>query len=341
MRHNSPEETVIVGESPEFLAVLEQASRLAQLNKPVLVIGERGTGKELIAARLHYLSARWQAALLKVNCAALSDTLLESELFGHESGAFTGAGGQHRGYFERASDGSLMLDEIGVASLRVQEQILRVIEYGQFVRVGGRETVNVDVRVIASTNEDLPQLTETGRFRADLLDRLAFDVITLPPLRHRQSDIPLLADHFGRQMAAELGNSLFAGFSQNALDEMQAHDWPGNVRELKNVVERAVYRHETPDEPISHLCLNPFISPYRPIGRNRGGRRDSDMTGTKADQEPVDLKAAVKSFEIKTIVTALKRHGYNQRKAAVDLKLSYDQLRGYIRKYGLINAESG
>ncbi len=175
-----------IGESPAFQDMLAHVSRLAPLERPVLVVGERGTGKELIASRLNYLSARWDRPFVKLNCAALAEALLDSELFGHEAGAFTGAVRRRLGRFELADGGTLLLDEIATASLAVQEKILRAIEYGAFERVGGNETRQVDVRVIAATNADLPALAAAGRFRPDLLDRLAFDVITLPPLRTRR-----------------------------------------------------------------------------------------------------------------------------------------------------------
>src|SRR5690554_906910 len=175
----------MIGESASFLATQEHVSRVAPMSRPVLIVGERGTGKELIAARLHYLSARWQNDFLKINCAALNDSLLDAQLFGHEAGAFTGATALRKGLFERADGGTLFLDEVVTTTMAVQEKILRVIEYGEFERLGGNRVVSVDVRVIAATNEDLPGLARAGRFRDDLLDRLAFDVITLPPLRAR------------------------------------------------------------------------------------------------------------------------------------------------------------
>ena len=166
----------LIGESPEFSALLEQASTVAPLHKPVLVVGERGTGKEGIASRLHFLSNRWEGQFIKLNCAAISDSLLESELFGHEAGAFTGANKVHHGRFERAHGGTLFLDELANTSVLVQEKILRVIEYGEFERVGGSTAIKCDVRLVAATNEDLPELARQGKFRADLLDRLAFDL---------------------------------------------------------------------------------------------------------------------------------------------------------------------
>ncbi|MGH6914516.1 MAG: sigma 54-interacting transcriptional regulator, partial [Geminicoccales bacterium] len=216
----------LIGQTRPFLDLMDAISRVAPLDRPVLVVGERGTGKELIAARLHFLSTRWERPLIKLNAAALPETLLESELFGHEAGAFTGAVRRRAGRFELASTGTLFLDEIASTTLAVQERLLRVVEYGAFERVGGSATVEVDVRLIGATNLDLPSEAAAGRFREDLLDRLAFDVLTVPPLRARPDDIPLLAEHFGRAMALDLGGSHFAGFSRDALAALLAHPWP-------------------------------------------------------------------------------------------------------------------
>src|SRR5690554_734504 len=254
----------LIGQANSFLSVLEQVSQIAPLNKPVLIIGERGTGKELIAARLHYLSKRWEQSYITLNCAALSESLLESELFGHEVGAFTGAQKRHEGRFERADGGSLFLDELANTSTLVQEKLLRVIEYGEFERVGGQKTVRTNARLVAATNEDLPSLAAQGKFRADLLDRLAFDVITLPPLRERTEDILLLAEHFAIQMTRQLRLSCFAGFTSQAKQTLEEYHWPGNIRELKNVVERSVYRTNSDEVPVSHIILDPFDSPWRP-----------------------------------------------------------------------------
>jgi len=195
----------IIGNSTSLTRALEQISRLAPVNRPVLVIGERGTGKELAAERLHFLSPRWDGPLLKVNCAAIADQLLESELFGHEPGAFTGATRTHRGRFERADGGTLFLDEVGAMSPRLQEKLLRLIEYGEYERLGGHGTRRVDARVIAATNADPRQLAARGEFREDLLDRPSFDVVHLPPLRHRLSDVPDLPHHFASRMCGEMG----------------------------------------------------------------------------------------------------------------------------------------
>ena len=252
----------LLGEANSFLEVLEQVSRLAPLDKPVLVIGERGTGKELIASRLHFLSSRWQGPFISLNCAALNENLLDSELFGHEAGAFTGASKRHPGRFERADGGTLFLDELATAPMLVQEKLLRVIEYGELERVGGSQPLQVNVRLVCATNADLPQMVEDGLFRADLLDRLAFDVVQLPPLRERQSDIMLLATQFAIQMCRELGLPLFPGFSERAAMTLQNYRWPGNIRELKNVVERSVYRHGSSASWII-LLLTPSASSTR------------------------------------------------------------------------------
>ena len=190
-----------IGQSLAFLDAVERASRAAPLNRPVLVIGERGTGKELIAERLHHLSSRWAGPLIIMNCAALPENLIEAELFGHEAGSFTGAAKTRHGRFEEADGGTLFLDELGTLSMPAQDRLLRAVEYGEITRIGASKPISVDVRIVAATNENLPAQVDNGRFRADLLDRLSFEVITLPPLRAREGDIPLLAEHFGRRMS--------------------------------------------------------------------------------------------------------------------------------------------
>lgn len=317
---------------------MEQVSRLASLDRPVLVIGERGTGKELVAARLHYLSPRWNRPLVKVNCAALPETLLETELFGHEAGAFTGAVRRRAGRFERADGGTLFLDEIANAGLPVQEKILRVVEYGTFERVGSSGTERSDVRVVAATNLDLPFEAAVGRFRHDLLDRLAFDVITVPPLRARRDDIPLLVHHFARAMAAELEWESVPSFSKQAMARLVSHAWPGNVRELRNVVERAVYRCQAPDHPIDEIVFDPFASPYRP------GPAQSPDPEPPPDLEQgfqtLDLDAAVARFEANLLSQALADAHHNQRDAARSLGLAYHQYRSRLRKHGIVRKSS-
>ena len=315
----------LIGESPAFLAALEAVSKVAPLDKPVLVVGERGTGKELIASRLHFLSNRWDSEFLKLNCAAISDTLIENELFGHEAGSFTGASRTHQGRFERADGGTLFLDELANTSGLVQEKLLRVIEYGEFERVGGKRTLRANVRVVAATNEDLPRLAAEGRFRLDLLDRLAFDVITLPPLRERPEDILLLAEHFAINMATELDRGYFAGFADSAQDALCRYRWPGNLRELKNVVERAVYRADA-DEQVKEIVIDPFQSPYRPA-------QNDDQAPRPHFQLPLDIKGVVQSLEVDLIEKAMEAAKFNQRKAAEQLGLTYHQFRGYLKKH--------
>ena len=329
----------LLGESPEFMRVLDEVSQIAPLNKPVLIVGERGTGKELIAARVHYLSPRWDMTFVKLNCAAISESLLESELFGHEAGAFTGAARTHAGRFERAHGGTLFLDELATTSPLVQEKILRVIEYGEFERLGGNKSMTVDVRLVAATNVDLPSMAAEGKFRADLLDRLAFDVITLPPLRARPEDILLLAQQFAMNMSLSLGREYFAGFSANALEQLVAHPWPGNVRELKNVVERSVYRSTDPDKSLDALIIDPFESAHRPRAPMFGKAKST--SSEPLDEFPLKLKEVVSEYERTLLQRSLEHAQFNQRKAAPLLGLTYDQLRGYLRKYKMVGGEQG
>ncbi|HEX9878318.1 MAG TPA: phage shock protein operon transcriptional activator [Gammaproteobacteria bacterium] len=334
---STPREAIpIIGQAPAFMAALEHVSKAAPLSRPVLVIGERGTGKELIAARLHYLSARWEQPLLKVNCAALTESLLDTELFGHEAGAFTGAARAHRGHFERASEGTLILDELGMISPRMQEKILRVIEYGEFRRVGGDDTLISNARVIGVTNEDLPALARRGGFRSDLLDRLAFDVIHVPPLRERPEDILALAEHFGVGVTSELRRPYFAGFTTAARKALLAHAWPGNVRELKNAVERSVYRAPDPEQPLEQLLFDPFLPPFGEEVKPGIAETAPATAATTAapPRWPIDFKAAVAEFELDLLRAALRRSRHNQRTSAELLGLSYHQLRGLLRKYG-------
>lgn len=318
----------LIGQSNALLEVLEQTYRLAQLSKPVLVVGERGTGKELIAHRLHYLSTRWQQPFVSLNCATLAETLLESELFGHEVGAFTGAQKRHLGRFERAHGGTLFLDELASTSPRVQEKLLRVIEYGEFERVGGSQAVTVDVRLVCASNQDLPAMAKKGHFRADLLDRLAFDVITLPPLRARGHDIIRLAEHFAVNFCMELGWPLFAGFSTRVRQQLLDFGWPGNVRELKNVIERSLYRQGQADVELDALHLDPFASPWRP-----GSGTLDRSAPTSHLVLPINLKAHLAQQERDWLQAALSQSHYQQRQAAELLGLSYHQLRALLRKH--------
>lgn len=329
----SPESQQIIGEAPAFVEMLEHVSRAAPLSKPVLVVGERGTGKELIASRLHFLSDRWEQRVVKVNCAALTETILESELFGHEAGAFTGAAKTHIGHFERADGGTLILDELATISLRMQEKILRTIEYGEVQRVGGSETLNVDVRIVGSTNSDLQTLAAEGRFRKDLLDRLAFDVITVPPLRERVEDILPLANAFAINMASELKWRYFPGFSPKASSVLLRNRWPGNVRELKNTIERSVYRSKDPEQAIRKIALDPFDSPFKMPDSHKVTQKVA--APRRSPLLPTDLAQRLVDIETDLLEAALEKARYNQRLAADLLNLSYHQFRGKLRKFGI------
>lgn len=330
-----------VGESGAFLDAVEMASRAAALDRPVLVIGERGTGKELIAERLHRLSQRWEGPLITLNCAALPETLIEAELFGHEAGAFTGATRARAGAFEEADGGTLFLDELATLSAAAQERLLRAVEYGEVSRIGSNKPLRVDVRIVAATNENLPSLVDQNRFRADLLDRLSFEVVTLPPLRVRESDILILADYFGRRMAAELDWPDWPGFGDKATKILMAHDWPGNVRELRNAVERAVYRWDRPSDPVDTIQLDPFDSPWQmPPSTAANDERPAQVAAQPVSQaaNPVvtDFKAAVEAYEKEILENALERARYNQRQTAKALGLSYDQLRHALKRHDMI-----
>ncbi len=356
-----------LGASEAFLAFQEEVSRVAAVDRPVLLVGERGTGKELAARRLHYLSPRWEGPLVTLNCASLAPTLIEAELFGHEPGAFTGAAGRRAGRFEEADGGTLFLDELGNLPRQVQEKILRVVEYGVFERVGASRPVRVDVRIVGATHADLPRLAEAGRFMRDLLDRLSFEVLFLPPLRARLEDVELLANHFAARMAHELGRSDPPTFTPEALDALLAHPWPGNVRELKNVVERAVCRADA--DSIDTIVFDPFARPpwaatdvpvrpadaapvafadadSEPPPRQPGGpdsatpptdaeAESASAAGAPADGVDLDtpLREQVRALEVRTVRAALAQHRHNQRAAAEALDLTYHQFRGLYRKY--------
>jgi psp operon transcriptional activator len=335
-----------IGQSSAFLDAVERASRAAPLNRPVLVVGERGTGKELIAERLHRLSSRWDGPLVTMNCAALPETLIEAELFGHEAGAFTGATRVREGRFEEADGGTLFLDELGTLSMGAQERLLRAVEYGEVTRIGSSRPVRVDVRIVAATNEHLPNMVEAGRFRADLLDRLCFEVVTLPPLRVREGDVEVLSEYFGRKMAAELGWNGWPGFGEVATRALENHLWPGNVRELRNVIERAVYRWADPSQPVDYIQFDPFESPWR------GGIATSAPTNVTVDADGgttarystdlsqavdvSDFREATEKFEKAVLEQALAKSRYNQRQTAKALNLSYDQLRHTLKKHDLL-----
>ncbi len=350
--------TQALGQSEVFLRFQEQLSRVAPIDRPVLILGERGTGKELAAARIHYLSRRWQKPLVTLNSAVLTPTLIGSELFGYEKGAFTGAGSRRAGRFEQASEGTLFLDEIGMIPLEVQEKILRVVEYGSFERVGSSISVQVDVRIVAATNADLSAMADSGSFKRDLLDRLSFEVIYVPPLRDRKGDILLLANHFAGRMAFELGWEEVPTISDRAGQTLEAYSWPGNIRELKNVVERAVYKAAPPDQALAdeiivdQINFDPFESPFGmdPGGHTSRSAKPKGQLKDNGEKDPIPdanndlplgdlmtkpLKEAIRSLEIYRISKALHDCRFNQKMAASSLGLTYDQFRGIKKRLGL------
>ncbi len=330
-----------LGESDIFLKFQQRLSKAARVNRSVLVIGERGSGKELAAQRLHYLSPRWEKALVTVNCAALPPSLIETELFGHESGAFTGAQKARKGRFEEAEGGTLFLDEIGLIPLEVQEKILRVVEYGTFERVGSSKSHKVDVRIIGATNLDLIKLCDEGKFKEDLLDRLSFEVLFLPPLRTRGDDILLLANYFASKMSLECQMQDMPEFSEEVIEQLKNYNWPGNVRELKNVIERAVYRSDS--SLITEIDLDPFKNPYLDLKDDIAKeaetfeRKDSEVNNSdNIISEKLVLEDYLlnrQNFDLQYLKQALIESNNNQREAAKLLGLSYDQLRGLYRKF--------
>lgn len=324
-----------LGQSERFLEFQERLARVAPINRPVLILGERGTGKELAASRLHYMSNRWQGPMVALNCSALSSTLIESELFGYEKGAFTGAIQRRTGRFEAADSGTLFLDEIGNIPIEVQEKILRVVEYGTFERVGSPEEVEVDARIIAATNADLVALADQELFKQDLLDRLSFEVLFLPPLRERREDIMLLAKHFASRMAYELAREDIPEFSPDAVKALEEYDWPGNIRELKNLVERAVYRSESP--LIKNIIIDPFQSPYKDINfRHKITISTTDIESNVSNTDDLfkmPFTDAIEELKIRFLKKALEETRFNQRASARSLGLTYNQFRGLYRKY--------
>lgn len=305
----------IVSSSPLIQNLLEQVEQIASIPRPVLIRGERGTGKELIAAALHYGSNRRERAFVKTNCAALSDTLLESELFGHEKGAFTGANQRRHGRFEAADGGTLFLDEIGNTSLDFQKNVLRVIEYQEFERIGGAQTIRVDVRVVAATNADLEREIASGQFRADLYDRLRFSVLQLPPLRERPEDIRPLVSYFTQQLCDEVPAIERRSFAKDVLAKLETYAWPGNVRELKFAVERALCVAQGSEVVVEDLP--PEVRGGRGVVLSESGRFDEQVA--RVERGLLD--------------DALAQVGGRQKDAAQQLGLTYDRFRHLLRKY--------
>jgi psp operon transcriptional activator len=320
-----------LGRSEVFLEFQQRLSAAAKVDRPILLIGERGTGKELAANRLHFLSRRWSEPLVTLNCAALTPSLITSELFGHEAGAFTGADQRREGRFETAHRGTLFLDEIGHIPMEAQEKILRVVEYGSFERVGSSQAIQVDTRIIGATNSDLQILAEQGTFKRDLLDRLSFEVLLVPALRDRGGDVQLLATHFATRMAVELNLDQVPAFSDSAQLALRNYPWPGNIRELKNVVERAVYRAE--GESVEEIQFDPFPQLPASTAAPMQGSADRDPALLPRVDLSLPLPEAIRRLELSMVDLALRRAHHHQGRAAKLLGLSYHQFRGMYRKH--------
>jgi len=309
----------LVYRSPQMAELVNLAGRVAASQATVLLRGESGTGKELLARLIHRLSPRSRKPLIVVNCAALSETLIESELFGHERGAFTGATQRRIGRFEQADGGTLFLDEIGDVSPAVQVKLLRLIQEGEFQRVGGNQTLNADVRLISATHQDLAAKIAAGAFREDLYYRLNVVSLSIPPLRERREDIPPLVDHFVARFARE-NRKAVQGVSREAMDQLLKYDYPGNVRELENIIERAVVLAR--GELVTTEDL-PFGRPHAAL--EAAGGPDAARS----------LRQAVEDLERRMIREALKEAGGNQSRAAERLGLSERMLRYKLKKYRL------
>jgi len=338
-----------IGQSDAFMAILDRVSDLAVIEKPILIAGESGTGKELIASRLHFLSPRWEQVFVSVNCAAYTEAELDIVLFG---GAASDGRGQTDGRFHDANRGTLFLDNVQAVSLRLQEKLIRAIEYGHYQMRGEIPADNADVRILAASHIDLQAAARSGLFRTELLYSLAFDVLTLPPLRTRLDDILPLSEHFGKKIAAELGAGHFPGLSAEAVEILQAYRWPGNVRELKYVIERSVARAWLVDEsltmPISEFIFDPFDHPDRlnsasPIEMTKLSLGDMPVDQTASTDNTIASKASqhapfaerIMTFERRLIDEALSASSQHQGRAAEYMGLSYHQLRGLLRKHGL------
>src|SRR5882724_4749214 len=313
----------IIGRAPNFIAALDDARKVAATGTTVLLTGESGTGKEVLARAIHHASSRADGPFVALNCAALPETLIESELFGHERGAFTGADKLKRGRFETAAGGTLFLDEVGELAPTAQAKLLRVLQERRYERVGGTTTLEADVRLIAATNRDLERAVADGRFREDLYYRLAVFRVHLPPLRERGNDVLLLADHFVRQLGSEMGKPN-PGLSHEARDLLAAHSWPGNIRELQNAIERALILAE--GELISAGQLGIVPRPSRDVTTAAAPVPDSDR---RADVR------AIAEVEKQMIADALRRANGNKSRAAAALGLSRTQLLRRVRRFGL------
>ncbi len=310
----------IVGDSPQIQQVYRLIEKVADTDSTVLILGESGTGKELVARAIHYNSNRKHKPLIPVNCGAIPEELLESELFGHERGAFTHAIKTRIGRFELADGGTIFLDEIGEMSPKLQVKLLRVLQEQRFERIGGMKTIQVDVRIIAATNKDLMGLVKSGKFREDLYYRLNVIPIQLPPLRHRKSDIPLLVDHFLKKICSQK-NVPLKRFSEEALKKLVQYDWPGNVRELENLVERMVILTDSNEIRVEDL-------PERFLDQ----KMDISFLNLEIPDEGISFNSAVNEFEKQLILQALKKSGGVKNKAAKLLQLNRTTLVEKIKK---------
>jgi two-component system, NtrC family, nitrogen regulation response regulator NtrX len=319
LREKLDERSELIGETPVMRALRDQIAMAAPTNGRVLIHGENGSGKELVARAVHANSARRDRAFVEVNCAAIPEELIESELFGHERGAFTGAHARRRGRFELADGGTIFLDEIGDMSFKTQAKVLRALEEQSFERVGGKETVKVDTRVIAASNRDLPALIRDGRFREDLFYRLSVIPIEVPPLRARTDDIPLLVDHFIRVFSAENGRRVKT-LSGEALAYFLAYDWPGNVRELRNMVERLVIM-----APRAVIEAEDLPVPLRP----------KEGWGEGGEARERTLREAREGFERAYILAELRANDWNVTRTSERLGIERSHLYRKIKAYGI------
>jgi two-component system response regulator PilR (NtrC family) len=313
----------IIGRSPAMLDVFKMIETVARTNSTILLTGESGTGKGLVAQAIHFQSLRRERPLVAVNCGAMPEPLLESELFGHMKGAFTGAATNKKGLLEIAEKGTVFLDEIGEMSAAMQVKLLHVLQERRFRRVGGLEEIQADIRVIAATNQDLTRAVAEGRFREDLFYRINVIPVTLPSLRERSEDIPLLAEHFLAKYAEQMGKPV-TGIIPRAMELLMRYDWPGNIRELENVIERAVALEAT--SAVLPDSLSPSLRDVEARGAPTPGR---------IPETGFDLGQHVKEIERGYIVQALKRAGGVQVKAAELLGMSFRSFRYYVKKYNV------
>jgi len=318
----------MIGESEAILAVREQAVRIAQHDTPVLITGETGTGKELLAREMHDLSSRREGPFVAINCSAIPETLFESELFGYEKGAFTGADQLTRGKIEVASGGTLFLDEVGEMSLPTQPKLLRFLQNQVFYRVGGTRPIRSNVRIIAATNTDLKELVEQGRFRSDLMFRLNVVELHLPPLHERRKDIPLFVDHFLNQFAKEM-NKQAQGITEEAVAYLTRYGWPGNIRELANCLERAILLSDRAVLDVADFA--PSIESGRSLDRGRAVSADTETVSDAL----VPYDGSLAEVESAHILAALERNDWNQIRTAEQLGIHRNTLRKKIQEYGL------